>query len=241
MTFLLFTLSFLYFCKPADPNFRTKPLQNTEYTGFIARNFFQAVVEVPVTKEELPILEERKSCLLEAMRKRDKMVIPILKEIAMENKWNEIERKFEIQNLNETEKEKRQKKESKNIIPDQGPGVGTSSGTGNPTYNTTTQTPAIQPKKEIELENKKNPLLNRGEFAWFINSMFIYKEDYSNPEKCSFVFRNIQDNLFEKVENTKLSFIGEDKKKKIIQPTTETQNQSPSSMPANSGLPQMIR
>ena len=56
-----FILLCFYFCKPADPNYRTKPLQNTEYTGFISREFFQAVVEVPLTKEELTILEERKS------------------------------------------------------------------------------------------------------------------------------------------------------------------------------------
>lgn len=243
---ILFTFSV---CKPADPNYRIKPLQNTDYTGFIARNFFQAVVEVPLTKEELPILEERKSCLRDAMRQRDKVVIPILKQIAMENEWNERERKFEMEKSDDSEKERQRRIEFKNLPVDTQqlpPGTTSSNTTTGSTMTATNALPQNQNKlddKDTKPKKPKNPLLNRGEFAWFLDSMFIYKEDYSNPEKCSFVFRNIQEDLFEQVERTRLSFVGEDRKK--VKPSTSTENQPPTptqgSTPVNTGIPQMIR
>ncbi|MBP7284469.1 MAG: hypothetical protein KBA66_22980 [Leptospiraceae bacterium] len=249
MRISLFTLLIFSLCKPADPNYRIKPLQNTEYTGFIARNFFQAVVEVPMTKEELSILEERKSCLREAMRQRDKVVIPILKQIAMENEWNERERKLEIEKSDDSEKERLRRIEFKNLPVDTGqlpPGTTSNNTTTGSTMAVTNPLPQNQNKpddKDTISKKPKNPLLNRGEFAWFLDSMFIYKEDYSNPEKCSFVFRNIQEDLFEQVEKTKLSFVGDDKKK--VKPSMSTENQTPAqtpgSTPVNTGLPQTIR
>lgn len=188
----LFLFILLISCKPADPNYREKPLQNTEYTGFISRNFFQVVVEVPLTKEELTILEERKSCLVEAIRKRDTLVIPILKQVAKEGKWNKQEIKKEKEMANDIEKEKMQKLKSKK--------------NGSNSKSKTSDEINIYDKKEVTVTSN-NTLLNRGEFSWFLDSMFIYKEDYSDPEKCSFVFRNIQEGLYKKVENTKLSSV----------------------------------
>jgi hypothetical protein len=53
-------------------------------------------------------------------------------------------------------------------------------------------------------ESKKKSELSRGEFSWFLDSMFLFKEDYSSRKNCTFVFRVIQDKLYEKVENVKL-------------------------------------
>lgn len=192
---LLFSILLSFFCRPADPNFRTKPLYNTEYTGFISRNFFQVVVEVPMTKDELSILEERKFCTLEAIKKRDAIVIPLLKKIAKESKWNEQERELEKEKSDDKEKEKEQKEEFKKAYAE--------------VKSTSAKEANLFDKKEIQLSDPKNPSMNRGEFGWFLDSMFVYKEDYSNPEKCFFVFRNIQKNLYKKVEQTKLSFVGE--------------------------------
>ncbi|HMV46070.1 MAG TPA: hypothetical protein PKD50_26350, partial [Leptospiraceae bacterium] len=218
-------------CKPADPNYRTKPLLNTEYTGFISRNFFQAVVEVPITKEELTILEERKSCLKDAIRKRDTIVLPLLKKIAMEDKWNDKERSLEKDRLSDSEKYKEKSEELKR----------------NENAKSSEEA-SIFDKKKTDPVQSKNPLMNRGEFSWFLDSMFLYKEDYSNPEKCSFVFRNIQDKLYEKVEKTKLSIIGEDRVNPFNPATTPT-NPPPTgattpantTSPLNTGLPQSVR
>lgn len=195
LSFVLFSILLSFFCKPADPNFRVKPLYNTEYTGFISRNFFQAVVEIPMTKDELSILEERKFCKIEAIKKRDAMVVPLLKKIAMEAKWNEEQRKKELERADDKEKEKEQKENFKKAYEDN--------------KSNSAKEASIFDKKEIQLSDPKNPSMNRGEFGWFLDSMFVYKEDYSNPEKCSFVFRNIQKDLFKNVEQTKLSFVGQ--------------------------------
>ncbi|NUM42937.1 MAG: hypothetical protein HUU45_15070, partial [Leptospiraceae bacterium] len=52
----------------------------------------------------------------------------------------------------------------------------------------------------------------RGEFYPFLESMFLYREDYSKPEKCTFVYRIIEDGLYEKIEKTN-KFIEESEKK----------------------------
>lgn len=227
--FLLFSL-----CKPADPNYRSKPLQNTDYTGFISRNFFQAVVEVPLTKEELTILEERKSCQREALKRRDGIVLPLLKKIAMEDDWNRKERELEKDRASDTEKAKQKNDEFKKTLAE--------------AKSTSPDDASIFDKKIKGTTKSQNPLVNRGEFAWFLDTMFIYKEDYSNPEKCSFVFRNIQDKLYERVEKTKLTFIGEDPPSKFKpadtpqNPTNPTGTTGGTSLtPNTTGLPQPIR
>ena len=232
---LVFFLFLLFsFCKPADPNYRSKPLQNTDYTGFISRNFFQAVVEVPLTKEELTILEERKSCQREALKKRDGMVLPLLKKIAMEDDWNRKERNLEKERTSDTEKAEQEKDEFKKSLGE--------------AKSTSADDASIFDKKISSLSKAKNPLINRGEFAWFLDSMFIYKEDYSDPEKCSFVFRNIQDKLYERVEKTKLTYIGEDPPSRF-KPMDPLQNPADptnptggtNTTPNNTGLPASIR
>lgn len=107
---------------------------------------------------------------------------------------------------------------------------------------------SIFDKKIKGTTKSQNPLVNRGEFAWFLDTMFIYKEDYSNPEKCSFVFRNIQDKLYERVEKTKLTFIGEDPPSKFKPADTPQNPTSPTCTTGGTnfspdiiGLPQPIR
>lgn len=242
---LVFFLFLLFsFCKPADPNYRSKPLQNTDYTGFISRNFFQAVVEVPLTKEELTILEERKSCQREALKKRDGIVLLLLKKIAMEDNWNRKERDLEKERASDTEKAKLKSDEFKKTLAE---AKSTSTDDTN-TSASASASASIFDKKINPTSKAKNPILNRGEFAWFLDTMFIYKEDYSNPEKCSFVFRNIQDKLYERVEKTKLTYIGEDPPSRF-KPMDPLQNPADptnptggtNTTPNNTGLPASIR
>ncbi len=181
-------LVLLVFCKPADPNYRLKPLLNTEYTGFISRSFFQVIVEVPVTREEVSILEEREICKKDSFARRDKMIIPILKSIAMESKFNEKlrlrEKYFEAKDQNQDTDI-----DSFKII-----------------------RPELSSKKKIlqKVSDPKKSYLNKGEFAWFLDTMFLYSEDYKSKDKCIFIFRKIEADLFAKVSETKLGNIGED-------------------------------
>ncbi len=140
-------------CKISDPNYSKKPLLNTTYTGFISRDFFQVVVNVPILLEEKTIVKERETCLQRSISERDKLTIPILRAIATSNVKN--------------------KEEYSGI--------------------------------KINIGERKNKSeLSRGEFSWFLDSMFLFKEDYSSRKNCIFVFRVIQDKLYDKVENVKL-------------------------------------
>ena len=211
-------------CKVADPNYRIKPLLNEEYTGFISRTYFQVVVEVPITREEVSIEEERKICKKEAFFKRDKLVIPILKDIAMESKRNEALRDRELKI--DSEKENMISTSSYKIL----------------SYENSSETNYNKNLKDIQAV-----YLNKGEFNWFLNSLVLHKEDYTKNDKCIFIYRKIEDNLFAKVQNTKLGIIGRDKKLEINnQPQTNTQNLNPqntqqNATPLGTGLPQVPR
>lgn len=150
---LFLVIIYILNCKISDPNFAKKPLLNTTYTGFISREFFQVVVNVPVLQDEKTILKERETCLQKSISERDKITIPILREIAVKNPKNK-----------------------ENFT-----GIKVNVG-----------------------ESKKKPELSRGEFSWFLDSMFLFKEDYSSRNNCNFVFRIIQENLYDKVENVGL-------------------------------------
>ncbi|MCB1180008.1 MAG: hypothetical protein KDK36_20690, partial [Leptospiraceae bacterium] len=171
--FFLFNL-IISNCYPADPNFKIKPLKNTSYSGFISRDFFQVVVEVRSPDKELTIGQERNYCKEKSLIERDKKTIPLLvKEASMETP---NEKRFRY--------DEKYKKESSGL-------------------NTFVhEDPGWRESNENYLEDSLNFSLSRGEFAWFLDSMFIYREDYSEAGKCKFIYRNIQENLYEKVAKT---------------------------------------
>jgi len=41
-------------------------------------------------------------------------------------------------------------------------------------------------------------------FGWFFEEMKLFKEDYTQKGKCTFLYRRIEENLYEKVENTEV-------------------------------------
>ena len=171
--FIFFFISLsIFFCHPADPDYKKKPLANETYTGFVSREFFQAVVTIEAPETELSLKQMRNSCKEQVLYHRDATVLPILVAINQEAK-NEIfpSNKYlaeedEIKSMNPTE----------NIIKFQ------------------------QPVKKND-----NPLYFRRDFAWFLDSMQIYLEDYSRKDKCIFIFRKIEPDLLKKVENAALS------------------------------------
>lgn len=175
-TQIFFFLIFGY-CHPADPNYRTKPLENMAYSGFIARNFFQVVVEVKLSARELTILEEREHCKEMSLVERDKKTLKILQEEVSLETPNQKRYKFDTAPSEEEEILNSFQAKSK-------------------TWRTSS--------KEY-LEESENPLLVTGEFAWFLDSLVLFKEDYSQSGKCIFVYRIIKDGLFEKVQSTKLT------------------------------------
>ena len=158
----------------------------------------------------------------------------------MEDNWNRKERDLEKERASDTEKAKLRSDEFKKTLAE---------AKSTSTDDTSASASASIFDKKINPTSKaKNPILNRGEFAWFLDTMFIYKEDYSNPEKCSFVFRNIQDKLYERVEKTKLTYIGEDPPSRF-KPMDPLQNPADptnptggtNTTPNNTGLPASIR
>ena len=140
-------------CTISDPNYINKPLQNLTYTGFISRDFFQVVVEIPIDSKELPILKEREKCNQKAISERDRLTVPILRSIAASSFKNKTKEPSSFKN-----------------------------------YKTIS----------------KNYQISRGEFSWFLDTMFLFYEDYSSRDKCTFIYRNIQDQLYAKVEDSTL-------------------------------------
>lgn len=196
-------------CEPADPEFRRKAWDNVSDTGFISREYFQVVVTVPIPNQERPILELREECRARALRRRDEITIPVIVTQLRE------ERKY----LRGTAEQTRV---PAYIPPAQHPQVGVTGGGVSPGMATAsitpnqTQTPttASQPgasttpdridtQKEIEKKKKENVnadfLAYRAAFSWFLDKFFLYREDYTDPKRCTLVYRIVEADLLERI------------------------------------------
>lgn len=163
-------------CRPADPDYVGKVMKNQTYSGFISRDFFQVVVEVPYPSDDMTISEEREFCKERSVSYRDDKAVPLLVDVAMENPKNK--RRASERFTSETDALRYPSLREK--ISD------------------------LSNASDKRLLNFKNADLNRGAFSWFLGSMFLHKEDYSVKNKCTFVYRLIEKDLFAKVENTLL-------------------------------------
>ncbi|TGK06551.1 hypothetical protein EHO60_14910 [Leptospira fletcheri] len=201
----------LLFCEPADPEFRRKAWDNVTDTGFISREYFQAVVTVPMPNQEKPLLELREECKARALRKRDEISVPILATQLRE------------------EKRYLQGTAGRTPVPSYippaqhpqvgvtgvavSPGAATASLTPNqPAQSTATspqsqQQPTSNPSDTTTKENasRKKEAVNadflayRAAFSWFFEGFFLYREDYSDPKNCTFVYRIVQANLLKRI------------------------------------------
>ncbi|TGM52712.1 hypothetical protein [Leptospira adleri] len=208
--FLGIAILFFFSCVPADPEYRQKVLENVKDTGFISREFFQILVKVPLPSKDAGIQELRNQCRKVAETKRDEMAVSILiTEIRESDRlFGSIQPDLANNNTNPTLPSQITNTTSVSTTPG---GVAVSGSSTNSTtqssnpYGPSTGPSANPDPKAAEREKEKAKLLNqdvlvyRGAFAWFLNSMFLFREDYSDPANCTFIYRNIQKDLYANV------------------------------------------
>lgn len=167
-----FSILSITFCVPADQKFRKKPLQNETYSGFISREFFQAIITVYIPEKEMPLSQLRKKCKDQAFIEKDRIILPYLVHAAQ---------------LNKSVSPVKQKSPVAIGIP-----------------NSSQSKPSSNDTSDLIIEHKENILLFRSNFAWFLDSMKLFIEDYSQEDKCIFIFRKIETDLYKKVASVKL-------------------------------------
>ncbi|WP_210410844.1 hypothetical protein [Leptospira sarikeiensis] len=199
VSFLLLILSS---CEPADPEYRRKVWENLNDSGFISHDYFQVVVTVPVPNQEKPLLTLREDCKTRAIRKRDEISINlIIAQITEENKtWigvgvNSTVPKYE---------------------PLPGPIQAVRTKSNSPMGAASIATQVVQTQEEDtgpeeKKEKKKTEIINadyltyRASFAWLLDRLFLYKEDYSDPKTCTMVFRIVDADLLKRTLETKIT------------------------------------
>lgn len=198
---VLFLTFFLGYCEPADPEYRRKVWDNLSDSGFISHDYFQVVVTVPVPNQEKPLLTLREDCKARAIRKRDEMSVNLLlAQVSEERKtWigvgvNSTVPKYEP-------------------LPGPPQAVRTKSNSPMGTASIATQNiqaPVEDDSPEEKKEKKKTEIVNadyltyRASFAWLLDKLFLYREDYSDPKSCTFVFRVVDADLLKRTLESKL-------------------------------------
>ncbi|TGL48827.1 hypothetical protein EHQ59_15245 [Leptospira kemamanensis] len=207
----------------ADPNYVERALQNETDEGFISREFFQIKVEIPMTYREIPGKEKREDCKQRAFKERETISLPYLVKIQRQkHRFGEGINSY-AKSLEGKDRQTRLVTNAPQVMGVTGTGTTTSSSTTTTSSSPQTtqgQDPNLQtsgqnqsstsqqnldnvrgnPQKQIENDSE-----NLHNFAWFFDSLYLYKEDYSDKTKCAFLFRNIQPKLMERVENTPIS------------------------------------
>lgn len=207
---LLFCLSCSSF-RPADPLLIEHALQNESDEGFISREFFQVKVEVPYSFKEMSGKAKREECKKVAYLEREEKVLKFLLDVHRDKyRFGDGVEAYEKSKLGQNRAARNKSYTSPTGLP-----VTTSTSTSQSPIPTnqqtvgTTQT-TTNPSSQNQNSNQKDSKDKLGlksktysqVFAWFMGEMFLYKEDYTDKSKCTFLFRNIQKDLFAKVENT---------------------------------------
>ncbi|MCG6148555.1 hypothetical protein EHQ75_03110 [Leptospira levettii] len=201
----------------ADPNYVERALQNESDEGFISREFFQIKVEIPVTYREIAGKDRREDCKKRAFVERETLSLPFLLKIqrqqhrfgegldtyskSLEGKDRQTRLVTNAPQMTTATGTIATTSTTQTVVPQSQQSVGTTSNTNttpNPTQN-------LDGVRGIPQTQKKNDRENLHNFAWFFDSLHLYKEDYSDPTKCAFLFRNIQPKLMERVEKIPIS------------------------------------
>ncbi|MCW7462268.1 hypothetical protein [Leptospira limi] len=201
----------------ADPNYVERALQNESDEGFISREFFQIKVEIPVTYREIAGKERREDCKKRAFVERETLSLPYLLKIQrQQHKFGEGFDSYS-KSLEGKDRQTRLIANAPQITTATGTAATTSTtqsvipqSTQNPNTTSNTNTSSnpnqnLDGVRGIPQNQKQNDRENLHNFAWFFDSLHLYKEDYSDPTKCAFLFRNIQPKLMERVEKTPIS------------------------------------
>lgn len=184
------------FVRPADPRFRTKAIMNEEYTGFISRDFFQVVVKVDSSVQEIPIKDRRLDCMRRSVPARNKITIPILLKETKDSENDRFRGINQIQNAYSGADESSETNSQTSIFD--------SSNSGSIASPLSPPSTEEEESYGTELFDKKLSYL-QGEFSWFLESFILYKEDYTNPKECVFIYRVAKKGLHKRVENTQIS------------------------------------
>ncbi|TGK07937.1 hypothetical protein EHO59_07540 [Leptospira semungkisensis] len=193
---VLFLLILFAQCEQADPEFRRKAWENVSESGFISHDYFQVVVTVPIPDQERPLLELREECKARAVRKRDEVSVTlILAQLTEERK-----------NLIGIARTSSVPKYETPILPNTVLAAQASRGSG-ASIATQTLIPTEKPSEEQEekKEKKKTEIVSadylayRASLAWFIDKLFLFKEDYSDPKTCTMVFRVVDADLMKRI------------------------------------------
>jgi hypothetical protein len=166
-------------CGTSDERSIAKTLRNESHNGFVSREFFQVIVESKYPTNSLSILEKRKQCREDSEKKRDIKTLIMLK--------------------NALEQEKLQAIQKIAVVPSR---LSSLDVTYSPKVSLLESDSEFTP--EMEKKFKSEVALLLGPFQWFLDGLFLYKEDYSEKDKCNFIYRNISKNLYEKTVTTKI-------------------------------------
>ncbi|PKA03720.1 hypothetical protein [Leptospira ellisii] len=226
VTYAILTATFFLcgFCVPADPEYRQKVLENVKDTGFISREFFQILVKVPLPSKDAGILELRNQCRKIAETKRDEIAVSILLTTIRESDF--LFAPLRANPGTYTGPTLPPQIASAAAMTSAPGGMALSTGTVSNTATATTQTAtannasanpssagsgtnanlgnldvqaAAKSKEKAAKQLSQDALVYRGAFSWFLNSMFLFREDYSDPANCTFIYRNIQKDLYANV------------------------------------------
>lgn len=206
------------FIKPSDPNFRAKAFYNEQHSGFIAKDFFQVRVVTHLTVKEIPLLEKRNDCKRRSYALRNELAVPLL---ITELKEMDSDR---LKGINRIRKMYAPKDQQTNNQLSSTSSFPPSTSVPNPLVplsqaqqNRSQQDiPSITnaqnlPTEDMEYETKSEALFKprmeylQSEFAWLLDEMVLFKEDYSEKEKCIFIYRAAKKGLYDKLERTNLS------------------------------------
>ncbi len=217
----IFFLKHCSFVKPADPNYRAVAFYNEQHSGFISKDFFQIRVEVNTTAKELPILSKREDCKRRSILIRNELTIPLLiKEVKdMENDRlrgiNKIQKSYSADTKGQAQTNTATSllaQPSQPVPYPLAPLAQVQKNRPQQTIPGQTPTPSIMDRKDEKEDEIKNKLLIKpkmeylqGEFAWLLDEMKLFKEDYTKKEKCVFIYRAAKKGLYERLEETKLS------------------------------------
>ncbi|PJZ69387.1 hypothetical protein CH373_14030 [Leptospira perolatii] len=207
----LMLVFYLISCVPADPGYRRKAWENTSDSGFISRDFFQVVVNVPIPKEEKPILELRKECKTLSLRMKDQISIPLLLAQIQEERKSKIGVGIGSKVPPYEPPPKPPQIARAGVVTQMGgmtqPSPQTQTATDPKDSNASTD--ASEKNKDSKVQLKVNQassefLAYRATFSWFLDGLSLYREDYTDPNRCRFVYRIVQTDLFKRITDTDL-------------------------------------
>ncbi|BDA78359.1 hypothetical protein LPTSP3_g12890 [Leptospira kobayashii] len=201
----LLILSFFFSCsgfQPADKLLVERALQNETDIGFISREFFQMKVEIPYSSLEAPKKTKREECKTKAFLKREELSMPFLLQVHRDKyRFGEGIEDYSKTRVGQMRALKQQKDAQASASPIPGLAVGNTN-TALPNQTQNQNQAATVPLLSAPLPQGTKPYTQN--FAWFFDSLHLYKEDYSDRSKCAFLFRNIQEKLYAKVEETQV-------------------------------------